>query len=90
MSASGAAAGGVLLLDPGGTRVEAFIIDGESNPGAVADAHRLSLEQNMPIFDAARTGQAVCLRAKPKSSRDTRAWPRCGRRATRRPGAPFR
>lgn len=56
----GAASGGILLLDPTGTRVESLFIDGETDPGAIATAHeRVSLDQSSPIVEAAKTGQTV-------------------------------
>ncbi|MEP7049870.1 MAG: PAS domain S-box protein [Pseudomonadota bacterium] len=56
----GAAAGGVLLLDPSGTRIERLVIDG-SVLGAAAEGRPLSVAENMPLVDAARTGKPVWL-----------------------------
>jgi signal transduction histidine kinase len=55
----GLEAGGVLVLDGSGARIETFFIDGEVNRQAADDSLKLDLSTAAPLFDAARTGQLV-------------------------------
>ncbi|HMG12037.1 MAG TPA: GAF domain-containing protein, partial [Gemmatimonadaceae bacterium] len=55
----GMEAGGVLILDASGTRIETFVIDGNVNRSGVDYAMTLALATPGPLFDAARTGELV-------------------------------
>ncbi|MGE0868315.1 MAG: GAF domain-containing protein [Kofleriaceae bacterium] len=56
----GAVAGGVLLLDPSGTKIERFISEGERDaPSDGCTITDLALDDDLPVCEAARTGTVV-------------------------------
>ncbi|MGE0548247.1 MAG: ATP-binding protein [Kofleriaceae bacterium] len=56
----GAVAGGVLLLDPSGSKVERFVSEGGlDGPADNCTAADLALDAELPICEAARTGTVV-------------------------------
>jgi signal transduction histidine kinase/CheY-like chemotaxis protein len=55
----GMEAGGVLLLDESGTRIETFVTDGDFQESGVKFAMTHDLSTPAPLFDAVRTGELV-------------------------------
>src|SRR5581483_5829920 len=59
VAAVGAASGGVVLLDAGGTAVEKFILGGAPDPSVSNALKQMQLDADLPIFESARTGTIV-------------------------------